>query len=90
MRQANWRVLENRNLLSSREVSECQQTKSTFGYVGDINGSPEVSCIYHSEDAENQFLRDPTKALMGDGVQPQRTRLPSETNSPLNSYQPPE
>eukprot|EP00793_Prasinoderma_coloniale_P000878 PRCOL_00004028-RA len=144
MRPSNWRVLEKRDLLTNREVSQCQQTKSTFGFgvslalsmrqrrprssrvprsqyasafgvaatdlllasppstrhvcaralgaVGDINDSPEVSCIYHSEDAENQFLRDPTKALMGDGFQPQRTRMPEETpgESPLASYKPPE
>lgn len=30
--------------------------------------SPELSCVYHSEDAENQFLRDPRHAVLGDGV----------------------
>jgi len=29
--------------------------------------SPQVSCVYHSEQAENQFLRDPASAVLGDG-----------------------
>ena len=27
---------------------------NTFAFVGDLEGSPEVSCVYHSEEAENQ------------------------------------
>ena len=27
---------------------------NTFAFVGDLEKSPEVSCVYHSEDAENQ------------------------------------
>jgi len=38
--------------------------------VGDLERSPEVSCVYHSEDAENQFLQNPKRAAMGDGFQP--------------------
>jgi hypothetical protein len=24
--------------------------------------------VYHSEEAENQFMKDPSKAVLGDGV----------------------
>lgn len=41
---------------------------NTFAFVGDLDNSPEVSCVYHSEDAENQFLKDPSKSVLGDGV----------------------
>lgn len=27
---------------------------NTFAFVGDLDRSPEVSCVYHSEEAENQ------------------------------------
>jgi hypothetical protein len=27
---------------------------NTFGFVGDLAKDPEVSCVYHSEEAENQ------------------------------------
>ena len=40
---------------------------NTFAFVGDLEKSPEVSCVYHSEDAENAFLRDPKTARLGDG-----------------------
>lgn len=40
---------------------------NTFAFVGDLDKSPEVSCVYHSEDAENAFLKDPKTARLGDG-----------------------
>jgi hypothetical protein len=43
---------------------------NTFAFVGDLTGSPEVSCVYHSEEAENQFLANPKMARMGDGYAP--------------------
>jgi len=30
---------------------------NTFAFVGDLANHPEVSCVYHSEEAENQFLK---------------------------------
>lgn len=42
---------------------------NTFAFVGDLSDNPEISCVYHSEDAENQFLVDPKRAVMGDGYQ---------------------
>lgn len=47
---------------------------NTFGFVGDLRQAPEVSCIYHSEEAENLFLEDPSKATLGDGFQPRNFR----------------
>ena len=38
-----------------------------FGYVGDLEDRPEASCLYHSEEAENQFMSDPRRAALGDG-----------------------
>eukprot|EP00898_Chlorokybus_atmophyticus_P008800 jgi/Chlat1/8921/Chrsp92S08223 len=66
---SNWSVLEERNLVSKSEVRACKKNMNTFGFVGDLRRAPEVNCVYHSEDAENQFLVDPRKARMGDGVQ---------------------
>ena len=37
--------------------------------LGDLDKSPEVSCVYHSEEAENQFMKDPKGSVMGDGQQ---------------------
>eukprot|EP00191_Tetraselmis_sp_GSL018_P016367 CAMPEP_0177589766 /NCGR_PEP_ID=MMETSP0419_2-20121207/7007_1 /TAXON_ID=582737 /ORGANISM="Tetraselmis sp., Strain GSL018" /LENGTH=186 /DNA_ID=CAMNT_0019080199 /DNA_START=351 /DNA_END=911 /DNA_ORIENTATION=+ len=73
LRRANVNVLEKRNLISPTEVDMCKRRMNTFAYVGDLQDSPEVSCVYHSEAAENQYLVDPNKAVMGDGYQ---TRSP--------------
>lgn len=70
LRQSNWFVLESRGLVSSDEVKDCKRNMNTFGFVGDLRQAPEVTCVYHSESAENQFLKDPAKAALGDGFQP--------------------
>ncbi|BBN10576.1 hypothetical protein MPTK1_5g04690 [Marchantia polymorpha subsp. ruderalis] len=68
--QSNWRVLESRGLVNSEEVRDCKRNFNTFGFVGDLRQAPEINCVYHSEAAENQFLKDPSKAALGDGFQP--------------------
>lgn len=70
LRQSNWQVLESRGLVNSSEVRDCKRNMNTFGFVGDLRQAPEISCVYHSETAENQFLVDPAKATLGDGFQP--------------------
>ncbi|CAM6095624.1 unnamed protein product [Calypogeia fissa] len=70
LRQSNWRVLESRGLVNSEEVRDCKRNFNTFGFVGDLRQAPEINCVYHSENAENQFLKDPSKAALGDGFQP--------------------
>lgn len=44
------------------QVAACKRNMNTFAFVGDLAGSPEVACVYHSEEAENQFLRNRPKA----------------------------
>ncbi|GJP78908.1 hypothetical protein CLOP_g9172 [Closterium sp. NIES-67] len=62
LRQSNWHVLESKGLISSDEVRDCKRNMNTFGFVGDLRESPEVSCVYHSETAENLFLEDASKS----------------------------
>jgi len=69
LRRSNVNVLEQRKLVNPSEVDSCKKRMNTFAYVGDLQKSPEVSCVYHSEAAENQYLVDPKKAVMGDGFQ---------------------
>ena len=70
MRRSNYNVLESRKLVSRDEADQCQRGMNTFAYVGDLEKSPEVSCVYHSEAAENQYLVNPLKSRMGDGQRP--------------------
>ena len=93
LRRSNWNVLEGRKLVDDTQVNDCKRHMNTFAFVGDLEESPEVSCVYHSEQvrcgraalaramlctlradaagtqAENQYLRDPLSAAMGDGRQ---------------------
>lgn len=57
LRRANVQVLESRGLVSTKQVQSCKNRMNTFAYVGDLNQSPEVTCVYHSEDAENQYMK---------------------------------
>lgn len=63
LRRSNFNVLERQKLVDNQEVESCKRRMNTFGFVGDLNEKPEVSCLYHSEEAENQYLVDPTNAL---------------------------
>ena len=63
------------------QVQSCKRNMNTFAFVGDLDKSPEVSCVYHSEDAENAFLKDPKSARLGDGY---RARPGSEGSSEPN------
>lgn len=56
--------------MTREEAESCKRGMNTFAFVGDLNEAPEVSCVYHSEQAENQYLINPKKARMGDGVRP--------------------
>jgi Protein of unknown function (DUF3172) len=41
------------------QVDSCKKRMNTFGFVGDLSKKPEVSCVYHSEEAENQVWELP-------------------------------
>ena len=45
---------QRRGLVDGQQVQACKRNMNTFAFVGDLEGSPEVSCVYHSEEAENQ------------------------------------
>lgn len=68
LRRSNFNVLEKRKLVSKEASETCKKSMNTFAFVGDLNNNPEISCVYHSEDAENQFIVDPRRAVMGDGI----------------------
>lgn len=63
LRRANVNVLESRGLVDQGQVQACKRNMNTFAFVGDLAGTPQVSCVYHSEEAENQFLRNPQKSV---------------------------
>ena len=56
LRMSTWKELERRNLVTPDDVATCKKAMNTFAYVGDLNDSPEISCVYQSDDAHNDYL----------------------------------
>lgn len=57
--RAGWVVAANASVLSSPNdvvQDQCKQRMNTFAFTGDLKNAPEVSCVYHSEEAENQYM----------------------------------
>lgn len=60
-------ALQGRGLLTDEEVNVCKNGNNTWAYVGDINDKPQLSCVYQSDDAQNEFLENP-KLGVGEDV----------------------
>ncbi|GFR49397.1 hypothetical protein Agub_g11449, partial [Astrephomene gubernaculifera] len=65
LRRSNVGVLENKKLVSQQQVESCKRSMNTFAFVGELDSSPQVSCVYHSEEAENQYLVNPGRKVLG-------------------------
>lgn len=52
-------VLQDKGLINDKEVRACKQNMNTWAFVGDLNDYPQLSCVYKSEDAQNEFLSNP-------------------------------
>lgn len=48
-----------RGLLTNEDVETCKGGMNTWGFVGDLNDHPQLSCVYQSDDAQNEFLSNP-------------------------------
>jgi hypothetical protein len=65
LRQANVvPVLRDRKLINDEEVRACKQNMNTWAFVGDLSSAyPQISCVYKSADAQNEFLSNPTLGI---------------------------
>ena len=63
MRTNNWSILEQRKVINSDQVRECKQKMNTFGFTGNLESSPQVTCIYQNDMAQNLFLNQPGGAV---------------------------
>jgi len=52
-------VLQNKGLVNSKEIASCKANMNTWAFVGDLQDYPQLSCVYKSQDAQNEFLSDP-------------------------------
>jgi hypothetical protein len=60
-------ILRERNMINDAEVRSCKKNMNTWAYVGDLDDMPQLSCVYQSEDAQNEFLSNP-KLGIGEDV----------------------
>jgi len=59
IRTNNWSILEQRKLINSDRVRECKQKMNTFGFTGNLQSTPQITCIYQNDAAQNLFLNQP-------------------------------
>ncbi|KAL7485313.1 hypothetical protein ACHAW6_010908 [Cyclotella cf. meneghiniana] len=68
-------ILKERKLLNDDEIRACKNNMNTWAFVGDLNDQPQLSCVYKSEDAQNEFLEDPKRGIGEDYLDDDRTKL---------------
>ncbi len=56
LRRNNWSILEQRRLISNEQVRECKNRMNTFGFIDNLDSSPQIDCIYQNDSAGNLFL----------------------------------
>lgn len=60
-------MLKDKKLINDEEVRACKQNMNTWAFVGDLKDQPQLSCVYKSADAQNEFLSNP-KLGIGEDV----------------------
>ena len=68
-------VLKERKLINDNEIRGCKMNMNTWAFVGDLNDQPQLSCVYKSEDAQNEFLEDPKRGIGEDYLDDDRDKL---------------
>ena len=61
-------VLQTRGLINDGEVRSCKANMNTWAFVGDLDDLPQLSCVYKSDDAQNEFLGGNPKLGIGEDV----------------------
>ena len=80
LRQANIvPILRDRNLINDAEVRSCKANMNTWAFVGDLDDTPQLSCVYKSEDAQNEFLSNPKFGIGEDYLDDDRAGLPVDS-----------
>lgn len=55
-------------LLNEKEIQSCKKNMNTWAFVGNLQDVPQLSCVYKSEDAQNEFLSNNPKLGIGEDV----------------------
>jgi hypothetical protein len=68
-------VLKARGLINDAEVRSCKQNMNTWAFVGSLDDTPQLSCVYKSQDAQNEFLSNPKLGIGEDYLDDDLERL---------------
>jgi hypothetical protein len=55
LRSSNWSILEQKQLVNSEQVRNCRNRMNTFGFIGNLNESPQVTCLYQTDNISTFF-----------------------------------
>jgi hypothetical protein len=70
-------ILKERHLINDDEVRACKSNMNTWAFVGDLNDTPQLSCVYKSADAQNEFLSNPKLGIGEDYLDDDRAKVQS-------------
>lgn len=70
---------DERKLVNDSEIRGCKMNMNTWAFVGDLNDQPQLSCVYKSEDAQNEFLGDPKRGIGEDYLDDDRAKTGKAT-----------
>ncbi|KAF3891237.1 DUF3172 domain-containing protein [Tolypothrix bouteillei VB521301] len=62
LRTSDWSILQQKNLVTSQQISTCKNSLNTFAYTGKLENSPQISCVYPNNAAGNLFVPQATTA----------------------------
>ncbi|MGB3755224.1 MAG: DUF3172 domain-containing protein [Rivularia sp. (in: cyanobacteria)] len=59
LRQSNWEILRQKNLVTSDQIRDCKNRLNTFGFTGRLDSKElDVKCIYQNDAAKNFFINE--------------------------------
>lgn len=73
-------ILRDKNLINDAEVRSCKANMNTWAFVGDLSDTPQLSCVYKSADAQNEFLSNPKFGIGEDYLDDDRARIKNIKN----------
>ena len=68
-------VLRAKGLINDNEVRSCKMNMNTWAFVGNLDDTPQLSCVYRSQDAQNEFLSNPKFGIGEDYLDDDRARF---------------
>jgi Protein of unknown function (DUF3172) len=64
-------------------VRSCKQNMNTWAFVGSLDDTPQLSCVYQSRDAQNEFLSNPKIGLGEDYLDDERFSTTTTSTSKI-------